>query len=787
MTQLDKKYTRNEVEEATRRYFMALGNDEAAASLQTDVWVNKYALKDKQENYYERTPDDMHRRLAAEFARVERNYENPLSEEEIYLFLRGFEYVVPQGSPMYGIGNPFQAVSLSNCSVIASPEDTISGIFNTARDMANLYKRRFGVGTDLGSLRPAGAPVNNAAVTSTGAWSFADFYSYVTRLIGQNNRRGALMLTMPCNHMDIEQFVTMKSDLTKVTGANVSVKITDAFMAAVETDSSFTLQWPIDVPVSEAQMTREVRARDLFMLIAETAHKTAEPGLLFWDAIRRNIPLDYYPGFETISTNPCGELPLPDRDSCRLISQTLFSHVVNAFTDQSEFDWESFKRTVRIAMRLSDDLVDLELEKLEQLVGLADSEDEKDLFRGFIEKCRNGRRTGLGTHGLADLLTMLRFRYDDDDALEFIDKLYYTQKIEAYRTSVALARERGAFPMFDWEVEKACPFFADFPEDLLADMKQYGRRNGAILTNAPTGTVALMARNCSSGIEPVFKVRYVRSRKLHAGEKPDYTDLAGDSWQQYDVYHWTARKYLSVWPEEKLPRYFVAADEIDWVKRAKIQGVITKHIDHSVSNTVNLPEDVPVAVVTDLYLEAWRNGCKGVTVYRAGSRTGEVLSAAKEKPKAGVGDTGRPTRGRTTNGEMTKASFTDSTGNARKVYVYTGRNDTADLVEVFLVDEFGGPEVHAYASAMGRLVSLALKNGIPPKEVSEKLIGLRGDSQSFSGGVFTSVPDFVGKLMVKMSGESVAPKTAGGCPVCRGPLAFSEGCKKCTACGWGGC
>lgn len=830
-------FTKEEVIAASLEYF---DGDKLAAS----VFADKYALRDRDGNFHESDPSDMHLRLAREFARIEAKYPNPLSEEQIFDYLAGFKYIVPQGSPMSGIGNNFQLVSLSNCAVISGPDDTMSSIMERGRDLANLYKRRFGAGLDLSKLRPSGAAVNNSAGSSTGAASFMDLYSFVTRMVGQSGRRGALMLTMDARHPDIEKFVTMKSDPSKVTGANVSVRITDDFMRAVAKDEEYALHWPVGGTL--AKFDRVVKARDIFTLIAQQACETAEPGLLFWDNIKRNLPLDYYPGFETESTNPCGELPLPDADSCRLISIYLPSFVKNEFTSEACFDWSKFREVVRAAQRLSDDLVDLELEKLRAIHSAADTQDEKDLFVRFIEKCEKGRRTGLGTHGLADALARLTVRYDSHKGLKWTDSIYRELKIAAYASSIEMAQERGTFPIHDDAKDGACPYIMDLPDDLKERMFVFGRRNGALLTNAPTGSVSILSHNCSSGIEPVFANKYTRRRKIDPAKddiSKAYKDANGDYWIEFAVFHPNVERYLRKlhdangkievpyidgyiefadharlhglphgefpFPQElcfdefastvKLPEYFVESKDIEPIMRVKMQGIITKHIDHSVSSTINLPRGTTPEQIEEIYMAAWQHGCKGITVYVDGSRDAQVLTAAPEKTErsetevihdpelnvrllkedladleakhttlyehyeklqeenqrllnewavaktAPVG--ARIHRDIETHGSKYKATFRNIDGLERKVYVYVGQNDAGQIVEVFIHDEKGDEDLRPYASAVGKLVSLLLKHGVPSTEIEESLIGLKGGSVSYSGKIFNSVPDLVGKRL----------------------------------------
>lgn len=1057
-----KKYTKQEAMDASLEYFN--GNE-----LQASVFVDKYALRDAEGNFYELTPADMHLRLAREFARIEARYPNPLSEEEIYEYLEVKRTICPQGSPMAAIGNPFSLMSASNCMVLPSPTDSISGIFQTAKDLALLLRRRAGVGLDISELRPEGTPVSNAAGTSTGAWSFADFFSNVIRMIGQGGRRGAGLISIHVKHPDVEKFVTMKADLTKVTGANVSVRVSDDFMRAVENDEEFTLQWPVDVPLHEAKFTRVIRAKELFHLIAEQACKTAEPGLLFWDRITDNLPLDKYPGFKTLSTNPClagdtqiltidgpksfaelaekgedvlvyavnketnepvvrwmreprctrtnapvvevqfdsglkvkatpdhsfitlrgekiqaqelkpgqsisaftlsthtnghlrvarterrgtkifhrfahrmvaeaigmpiddealenytaaplnpkiiavvpagyadvyngtvddvhtyvvvdpkpigpkakytgilssncGEVPL-SQDSCRLISLYLAPFAVNQFETRSYFDLPAFEATVYVAMRLADDLVDIELEQLQAIWGKADTKDERELIEKFIWSCKNGRRTGLGTHGLGDTLARLCIRYDSDEALIIAEDIYSTLRNAAYEESIKMAKERGPFPAWNYETERNCDFFTTnwWNSGLLKDMRNFGRRNGALLTSAPTGSVSILSDNCSSGIEPVFMNSYTRRRKVYNGGPSDLVDAMGDGWIEYTVHHsnverWLNHEWCKMPPHQtlcesfddfktavRLPDYFVTAHDISWEKRVEMQGIVSHNTCHSVSSTLNLPSDTTPDVVEAIYMKAWKDGrCKGITVYRDGSREAQVLSAPaeeKKEPEAQanymqvIGDASfqqcnlegsqcntnaecckgdclkKTHRDRTTEGEMYKASFVDPhDGSERKVYVYVGLNDDGKPVEVFITDENGHPDSKPYAAALAKMTSLALKYGIAPEEVAKTIGGLAGGATSFSGGLFSSVPDLVSKrllsadkkivpvepgkdvtsftssipaqvgILMNASPETLKATQVGKeCPFCGQPtLIMSGGCGTCQSCGFSKC
>ncbi len=807
-------YSEEEVRNATMDYF---NNDELA----TNVFMTKYCLKDKKGNYIEKTPDDLHRRLSKEFTRIESKFDrrksNTLSEEEIYSYLENFKYIVPQGSPMMGIGNNYVNVSLSNCVVVDNPQDSVSSIMDAGKDLANLFKRRCGVGLDISDLRPEGAPVNNSARTTTGAWSFADFYSYVCRMIGQNGRRGALMISMDIRHPDIESFVKMKQDLTKVTGANVSVKISDSFMEAVENNESFTLQFPVDA--EEPEYTSDVDAVSLWNSIIESATKTAEPGLLMWENITKNLPAHSYPEFETKTTNPCGEIPLSAYDSCRLISLNLKSLVKNSFEKNAEFDFNKLKEVAAAGMRLSDDLVELELEKLENIRMVADSEDEKKLWSKLYDAAANGRRTGLGTHGLADVLACLNMAYDSEEALVITEKIYRTLRDAAYEESVYLAQERGAFPAFDWNVEENNEFIQRLPDELKKMIAQYGRRNISILTNAPTGSVSIMSQT-SSGLEPVFRNSYTRRRKLSHDEQhldADFVDDLGDRWVEYKVFHHNAQQWLDWQPFNDpgpLPAFFVEADSIDWTKRIAIQSAIQKSIDHSISSTINLPKGTDPALVGELYMQGWRMGLKGITVYVEGSRSGVLLDKNNKE------DTGFPQRSApkrpielpcnihhtTIQGEkwVITVGLMDGKpyevmgglsnlieiprGNANGILVKHPRktmNSVYDLkvgtngdtiIIKDLVKVFDNPN----HSAFTRMISLGLRHGANIQYVVEQLQKDRdSDMFSFAKCVARVLKNYI------PDGQTATEKTCGECGT--EGLVYVEGCVTCKNCGFAKC
>ena len=805
-------YDSDEVRQATLKYFK---NDELA----TNVWMTKYALRDSTGAYIEKTPEDMHRRLAREFGRIEAkfNSERALSEETIYKYLENFKYIVPQGSPMMGIGNNYVNVSLSNCVVVEQPSDNISSIVDSGRDLANLFKRRCGVGVDISALRPEGAPVNNSAGTTTGAWSFADFYSYVCRMIGQNGRRGALMITMDIRHPDIKQFVLMKHDLTKVTGANVSIKISDDFMKAVENDESFTLQFPVD---SEAPaFKQEINARSLWDTIISSATKTAEPGLLMWDNITSTLPAEEYAedGFKTITTNPCGEIPLSANDSCRLISINLKSFVTNKFQKKAKFDFQKFSEVAAMAMRLSDDLVELELEKLTGIIDACDTADEKNLWKKLRRACEDGRRTGLGTHGLADAIACMGLRYGSDRAIETIEKIYETLRNSAYTESARLSEERGSFKVFDWEKEKDNKFIKSLPQTIQMLISQVGRRNISILTNAPTGSVSILSQT-SSGLEPVFRNKYTRRRKLSHDEstiEPDFVDALGDKWLEYDIFHHNVKEWLAKTPGKKLPSFFVESDQIDWSRRIDVQAAIQKNIDHSISSTINLPKETPPEVVANLYLRGWKAGLKGVTVYVDGSRSGVLVSSeeataetfphnhAPRRPKELLCDIhhttimgekwtilvglmeGRPYEvmgGLATYIEIPK-KYTEGklikhprkTMNSKYDLKFGENGDEVNIKDIVKV--FDNPN----HSSFTRLISLSLRHGAPIQYVVEQMQKDK-DSDMFS---FARCVARVMKNYIE-DGTEAGDKTCSSCGDENG-LIYIEGCLTCNNCGYSKC
>ncbi len=803
-------FEENDVREATLEYF---SGDELA----TNVFMTKYCLRDKKGNFIEKTPDDMHKRIASEFARMEDKFitrkSNHLTEADIYSYLKDFKYIVPQGSPMMGIGNDYVNVSLSNCVVVDNPQDSVSSIMDAGKDLANLFKRRCGVGLDISDLRPEGAPVNNSARTTTGAWSFADFYSYVCRMIGQNGRRGALMISMDVRHPDIEQFVKMKHDLTKVTGANVSVKITDDFMEAVEKGETFTLQFPVNSETPE--YTADVDATTLWTAIVQSATQTAEPGLLMWDNIIKNLPAHCYPGFETKTTNPCGEIPLSAYDSCRLISLNLKNLVKNSFQKNADFDFEKLRQVAAVGMRLSDDLVELELEKLENIRNCADTDDERELWSKLYSAASNGRRTGLGTHGLADALACLNLAYDSPEALEIIEKIYETLRDSAYEESAHLAQERGAFPAFDWAMEESNEFIQRLPPRIQKMISETGRRNISILTNAPTGSVSIMSQT-SSGLEPVFRNSYIRRRKLSHDEQDleaDHVDELGDRWLEYTVHHHNVQQYLALTGQTDIAAFFVESDSINWEQRVAVQAAIQRSIDHSISSTINLPKGTSPELVGRLYMEGWKQGLKGITVYVDGSRSGVLITEKEE-------DTTFPQHRAPKRPIELECNIHHTTIKGEKWVIMVGiMNDKpyevmgglSNLIEIprdkakgilvknprksmnsiydlrvgtngdtIIIKDLVKVFDNANHSAFTRMISLGLRHGANIQYVVEQLQKDRdSDMFSFAKCVARVLKNYI------PDGQTATEKTCGECGA--EGLVYVEGCVTCTVCGYAKC
>ncbi len=642
-------YTFDEAYNASLEYFRG---DELAAK----VWVSKYALKDSEGNIYEKTPEDMHWRLANEVGRIEKKYANPLSEKELFDLFDQFKYIIPQGSPMTGIGNEFQVASLSNCFVIGmgGSADSYGAIIRIDEEQVQLMKRRGGVGHDLSHIRPKGSPVKNSALTSTGLVPFMERYSNSTREVAQDGRRGALMLSVSIKHPDAEDFIDAKLEQGKVTGANISVKIDDDFMKAASEGKPYVQKYPIDSDTPKYEKT--INAQELWEKIVHNAWRSAEPGVLFWDTIIRESVPDCYAdlGFQTVSTNPCGEIPLCPYDSCRLLAINLYSYVVNPFKENAYFDFELFGKHVRLAQRIMDDIIDLESEKIDKILDKINSDpeseevksSERNLWEKIRRKTLEGRRTGVGITAEGDMLAALGIRYGSEEGNDFSERVHKMVALNAYASSVEMAKERGAFKVYDAEREKNNPFVNRLKKEdpqLYKDMVKQGRRNIACLTIAPTGTTSLMSQT-TSGIEPVFMPVYKRRRKVNPSDKDvkiDFVDENGDSWEEYVVFHhkfvdWmeangypAAKKYSNEEIDElvaKSPYYKATSNDVDWLMKVRMQGRVQKWVDHSISVTINLPGDVTEELVGELYMEAWRSGCKGCTVYRDGSRSGVLIT-----------------------------------------------------------------------------------------------------------------------------------------------------------------
>lgn len=812
-----KRFTYAEAFTLSKLYFN--GNE-----LSAKVFLDKYALKDLEENILEATPAEMHDRLASEFARIDAN-KYGLSYQDRFNVYRAamdkFARIIPQGSPMAAIGNIYQRMSASNCVVVASPNDDMGSIIETGKELAQLYKRRCGVGVDISTLRPEGAAVNNAARTTSGAWSFADFFSYITRMVGQNSRRGALMITLSVHHPDIIKFATMKQDLTKVTGANVSIRLSDEFLKAVENDTEYEVRWPIE---GVAQITNKIKAREVWEVIVNSATKTAEPGLIMWDNMINNLPAHCYEGFKTISTNPCSEIALSAYDSCRLISINLTGYVRKAFEPDAHFDFEAFAEDIRTGQQMADNLIDLELELIDRIKEVCQPGPELDLWNKLYKAGHDGRRTGLGTHGLADTLAQLNIRYDTEEGLIVVDKMYRILRDTAYETSIDLAKARGPFPVYSFEKENKCDFINRLPADLLLKMSQYGRRNISILTQAPTGSVSILSKvgafdnyNVSSGVEPVFRNSYIRRKKINPGDKNarvDYTDVVGDSWQEFTIFHSNVSNYLSLHPgtENALPDCFVTSDQIDWEKRVIIQGVEQQYIDHSISSTINLPKGTTPEVVGKLYLDSWKKGLKGVTVYVDGSRDGVLITKSSN---ADVDEDGRPTKVITAlapkrpkelpceihhttlkgvkwtvlvgllQGEPYEMFMGLATDLAIPVKHKNGKlvkngkgiyELHADDLVIKNIIQLIHDDESAWAT---RMISTSLRHGVPVEYLVDQLS---------KDGTIVDINNVLARILRKY--VKVSEKKKDLCPQCGGTdLIYEEKCKRCgdPQCGWSGC
>ncbi len=839
-----KTYSQDEAFEASLNYFK--GDDLAAR-----VWVNKYALKDSVGNIYEATPDDMHRRIAKEIARIEQRYPNPMGEEQVFDLIKGFKYIVPQGSPMAGIGNPFQIASLSNCFVIGNDgmSDSYGGIMKIDQEQVQLMKRRGGVGHDLSHIRPKGSPVKNSALTSTGLVPFMERYSNSTREVAQDGRRGALMLSVSINHPDAEDFIDAKMTQGKVTGANVSVRMDDGFMQAIKNKVPYTQKFPVHS--ADPKFSKTIDAEKLWGKIVHNAWKSAEPGILFWDTIIRESVPDCYAdlGYRTVSTNPCGEIPLCPYDSCRLLAINLFSYVEEPFTKQASFNFDLFKKHVAAAQRIMDDIIDLELEKVDNILKKIAADPEQEvtksveyqLWQNIKEKAIQGRRTGIGITAEGDMLAALGLRYGNEKATEFSIEIHKTLALEAYRASVYTAKERGAFEIFDAEREKNNPFILRLKEaddKLYYEMLEYGRRNIALLTIAPTGTTSLMTQT-TSGIEPVFLPVYKRRRKVNPNDKDarvDFVDELGDSWEEYVVFHHRFKQWMEVnnitlsknYSDEELkklvkksPYYKATSNDVDWLSKVRLQGAVQKWVDHSISVTINLPNDATEELVGQLYLEAWEVGCKGVTVYRDGSRSGVLISNETNKEEATETLTPFPTKRPlvldadvvrlqnnkekwiafiglidgmpyeiftgladdedgiviprwVNNGVIIKSRNED--GTSRYDFQYQNKRGYKTTIEG-LSHKFD-PEYWNYA----KLISGTLRHGMPIDKIVDLINSLQLDSESIN-----TWKNGVARALKRYVADGTAAKGQ-KCTNCNSTnLIYQEGCLTCTDCGSSKC
>ena len=845
------KYEKYSYEDTLKSSIEYFNGDELAAT----TWMNKYAMKDSGNNFVEKTPDDMHKRMAKEFGRIESDYKlkynlngsakflsmygqkrKTLSENIIYDLFRDFKYIIPQGSVMSSLGNHYKLASLSNCIVVPELHDSYGGVFYADQQLAQLFKRRCGVGVDISNLRPSGSKVSNAAGSTSGAVSFMNRFSNTTREVAQNGRRGALMLTMDIAHPDIEDFITIKQDLTKVTGANVSIRLSDEFMKAVEKNNQYTHRWPIDS--KKPEFTKEINARDLWNTIIKCAHNTAEPGLIFWDRQHWYSTSSIYPGYKNTSTNPCSEIAMQGGDSCRLIALNLYNFVDNPFTKNSSFDLKKFYEVTYEAQRLMDDLVDLETEAIERILGKISldnepdniKEVEKETWELLLKTGKEGRRTGLGFTALADMVAALGYAIDSDEAIIFVEKIMKEKCRAEFDCSIDMSLERGSFVGFDKEIENTSEFVhmlkAELP-DVYERMMKFGRRNISISTVAPTGTLSMLAQT-SSGIEPVFMTHYKRRRKLNEDdteEKVDFIDDLGDKWQEFTVYHHNLKKWMKITGEKdisKSPYSGSTAPEINWEKRVTMQSVVQKYVTHSISSTINLPKDVSLEEVGSIYLNSWKEGLKGITVYREGSRSGVLISAeTNNNEDTGITDfkeTQAPSRPKKIDAKVVrfqnnKEKWIAVVGliNGRPYEIFTGK--TEDVFSVPPQVEYGWviknkrednttqydfqyEDKEGYKVTMGglsrsfdkefwnyaKLISGVLRHGMPLPYVVDLIstMNLYDDNiNTWKSGVVRALKTFIA------DGTKMNDHTCSECG--DEGLVYEEGCLKCMSCGYSKC
>ncbi len=841
-----KEWNYKEVLEHSIAYFQG---DELAAS----TWANKYAMKNQAGNFVELTPDDMHKRMAKEFARIEERYkqESPasqkkslsdygqkrhhLTEEKIYGYFRNFKSIIPQGSVMSSLGNPYVIASLSNCIVLPEIYDSYGGIFYTDQQMAQLFKRRCGVGIDISTLRPSGMHVSNAAGSTSGAVSFMERFSNTTREVAQNGRRGALMITMDIAHPDVEHFISIKQDLKKVTGANISVRLSDEFMEAVSNDAYYTLRFPIDA--EKPKYTKVVKARDLWDTIIKCAHNTAEPGLIFWDRQHKYSTSSIYPGFKNVSTNPCSEIAMQGGDSCRLIAVNLYSMVDNPFTSEASFNFEKFYEVIYEAQRLMDDLVDLELEAIEKILGKVSNDAEPDFIKDVERKTwellydagKKGRRTGLGFTALGDTLAALNIKFDSNEAIKITDSIMRTKCRAEFESSIDMAVERGKFEAFDTEIENTSEFInmmqKEFPE-IYNRMMIHGRRNISISTVAPTGTLSMLAQT-SSGIEPVFMLSYKRRRKVNINDtnaKVDFLDEMGDSWQEFTVYHQKLKEWMDIsgkTDESLSPYYGATAPEIDWRNRVKLQAIVQKYVTHSISSTINLASTVTPEQVGEIYLDAWKQGLKGITVYRDGSRSGVLVSneTKENNDDNQIKEFVAPKRPETLEAEIVRFKNENENWigvvgllNGKPYEIFTGKTEDVFVIPMSVKKgwvmqnkaedgkkryDFQYTDKDGYKVTIeglsrsfnkeywnyAKLISGILRQGMPLPKVVDLIENLNLYSENINtwkAGVTRSLKKFI------PNGTTAKDKKCPSCGDSEG-LVYEEGCLNCKSCGHSKC
>jgi ribonucleoside-diphosphate reductase alpha chain len=801
--------------DALKQSIEYFGGEELSAK----VFLDKYALRDENGEILEDTPDKMHRRLAKEFARIEKDkFKKPLTEEDIYNYFKDFKYIIPGGSGLSGIGNKYKYVSLSNCFVGKSPLDSYSSICKTDEEIVSISKRRGGIGFDVSNLRPQGSPTSNASNTSTGIVSFCERYSNTIMEVGQAGRRGALILTISIHHPEVVNFIKMKQDLNKVNGANISVRLTDEFLEAVENDKEYEQRWPVDS--KKPKISNMIKAKEIWDMITESAWKSAEPGILLWNNIIKESPADCYPDFQSTSTNPCSELPLSERDSCRLLLLNSYSFVENPFTKNAKFNFDKFYNYSQVAQRLMDDLIDLEIENIDNIIKKIQQDpepieikrDELSLWKAVKKSCQEGRRTGTGLNAIGDTIAACGLEYGSKKSIDLVGEIFKTLKIGCYRSSVDMAKEIGAFKVWEYDLEKNNPFLLRIKEEdptLYKEMKKYGRRNIGMLTMAPSGSVSILTKT-TSGIEPLFQTSYVRRKKINVNDeniKVDFVDNSGDRWQNFEIFHPKIKEWEEITKEKditKSPWYGCCAEEIDWNKRVLLQATANKHIDHSISSTLNLPEEATIEDVSKIYIAAWKYGCKGITVYRKNCRTGVLIDGDQEKKKLLITKTSAPKRPKELPGDLHHVSVKGSRYfvlvgiiNGQEPYeVFAGNEDMEKLPRQVIIrkkkrntycitnintgeilfDDIS-KKINDEEEALTRMISLGLRHGADITFITHQLEKTNGDMLGFSKAVSRVLKKYI-KEGSMVHGES--------CPECGGELRRAEGCVACT-CGFSRC